>query len=167
MIRAPWLLMFPVLLGACEAQIGTDETRRAPVEVAGKAEAGTVSIDTPGFDLKLKIPDVVRAQIGTDGDLVYPGATLGGVHVAADGQSGGNGSVELRFTTPDAIERVAAWYRDPARAAELAVANVVREQTGLTISGTQTGDGDPFTVRLAPAAGGGTEARLVLRDRQG
>jgi hypothetical protein len=41
----------------------------------------------------------------------------------------------------------------------------VRDGPGMVISGTSAGEGDPFTLRLQPASGGGTEARLVLRDR--
>jgi hypothetical protein len=156
-----------LLLAGCEAKIGSGTAK--PGSVAGQAEAGTISIDAPGLDMKLKIPEAIRAEIGGDTDIVYPGATLGGLHVAAsaDSERGGNGSVEMRFTTPDAVEKVAAWYRDPVRAAELAVASAVREGTGMVISGTSARAGDPFTLRLQPASGGGTEARLVLRDRAG
>lgn len=169
--RASALLLAALSLAACEAKIGSDQpgngVQRAAAE--GKAEAGVLSIDAPGFDMKLKIPESIRAEVGTDTALIYPGATLAGLHVAANADStkGASGSVEMRFTTPDALEKVAAWYRDPARAAELAVSSAVREGTGLVMTGTRAGEGDPFTLHLAPASGGGTEARLTLSDRSG
>lgn len=170
MRRSSGLIMFAGL-AACEAQVGTEpKGEPAPAAAAaGKSEPGTLSIDAPGFDMKLKIPEAMQAEMGGNTDIIYPGATLGGLHVAAsaDGERGGNGSVELRFTTPDAVDKVLAWYRDPARAAELAVASVAREGTGVEIKGTVACEGDPFALRLAPAGAGGTEGRLVLRDRAG
>ena len=58
----------------------------------------------------------------------------------------------------------AAWYRDPARAAVLTIASAGREGDDTVIRGTQKEDGDPFTVRLSPASGGGTDGRLVFSD---
>jgi hypothetical protein len=164
------LIISGLALAGCEAQIDADAARQERPAAVAKAEAGTLSIDAPGFDMKLKIPEVVRANVSSEGALVYPGATLGGLHVTAGADSAGaNGSVEMRFTTRDALEKVAAWYRDPARAAELVVATAVRDSTGIVISGTGGGEsgsqGGPFTLRLTPAAGGGTEGRLVLSDR--
>lgn len=169
MLRSNLLVSGLLLLGACEAKVGTQGGEAPARSVSGKAEAGTLSIDAPGLDVKLQFPDSIRAEIGGDTAIVYPGATLGGMHVAAnaDGNGRASGSVEMRFMTPDRLDKVLAWYRDPARAAELAVASAVREGTGAVITGTSANAGDPFTLRLIPADGGGTEARLVLRDRTG
>lgn len=171
MIRSPaWLLAAVAALAACEPDAATTQSRTAPTEVAGKAEAGTLSIDAPGFDMKLKIPESIRSEIGGDNDIIYPGATVGGMHLAANADTGGgSGSVELRFTSADAVEKVAAWYRDPARAAELAVASAKREGAAVVIAGTTAGgrEADPFSLRLTPAPGGGTEGVLTLSDRSG
>jgi hypothetical protein len=160
------------LLAACEMKVGTDEAGKAGgqtgVFAEGKAQDGSISIDAPGFDMKLNIPDALRAEIGADGDVLYPGSKLAGLHVQAnDGSGAGEDSVELRFTTADAPAKVAAWYRDPAQAKELTVSSAQARGQGYDISGTSKGDGDPFTLTLTPAAGGGTEGRILLQDRHG
>lgn len=163
------LAALPVL-AACEMQIGDGEQGKARTEqvasAEGRSEAGSISIDAPGFDMKLNIPEALRAEIGSEGDVIYPGSKLGGLHVQANETKGGDrGSVELRFTTPDAPAKVAAWYRDPARAKELTVTSTEQQGQGYRIAGTSKGDSDPFTLTLTPAAGGGSEGRVVLRDR--
>lgn len=154
------------LLAACEARIGKDDTAAdtnsaADVSPEGKAEEGQVSIKAPGFDLKLDIPDEISADTDKDSEIFYPGAKVSGLHI--EGNRGGGG-VELAFTTADAPDKVAAWYRDPARAQAFAVASAVREGDGYRIEATQKDDGDPFTVKIAPR-GTGTDGRLIFRDR--
>ena len=83
------------LLAACEARIGKDEqpgaaaegNQSAAVSAEGKAEEGQFSIKAPGLDLKLNIPDAIqqRATIDSDSEILYPGATLAGMHVEAGG----------------------------------------------------------------------------------
>ena len=161
-----------ILLAACEMKVGTDKDEKAATQATasaeGKSEDGSISIDAPGFDLKLNIPDALRAQVGANGEVLYPGSKLAGLHVqAADGSGTGEDSVELRFTTGDAPAKVAAWYRDPAQAKELVVTSVAQQGEGYRISGTSKPDGDPFELTLRPAAGGGTEGRILLQDRHG
>jgi len=155
------------LLGGCEMKVGTDDKAEGNAQQAvsadGKSEDGSISIDAPGFDMKLNIPDALRAQVGADGDVLYPGSKLAGLHVQAN--DGGEDSVELRFTTADAPAKVAAWYRNPDQAKELTVASTQQQGQGYRITGTSKGDSDPFTLTLTPAAGGGTEGRVVLQDR--
>lgn len=157
------------LLVACEARFGNDA---GPVDenasAAGRAEEGRLTVEAPGFNLSIDIPDSIEARAEMDENgLVYPGSTFGGMHVqgrpeGADGHH--DGEVEMRFTTPDAADRVAAWYRDPARARDLTIQSAAREGNGFVISGTGRHDNERFTVRIAPRAGGGSEARLVLSD---
>ncbi len=161
------------LLGACEARIGKSEAEKAEAgaasqapAAAGKAEEGQLSIKAPGFDLKLDIPDAIANHANADGELIYPGAELSGMHVeaGADKGAGRQSGVELRFRSTDPVDKVAAWYRDPARAEGFAIASTRREESGLVIEGTQKSDGDPFTLRLTPAPTG-TAGRLTLSDR--
>lgn len=158
------------LLAACEMKIGKDDKEQPGAQqtasAEGRSEDGTISIDAPGFDMKLNIPDALRAQVGTDGDVLYPGSKLAGLHVQAnDGGGSGEDSVELRFTTADTPAKVAAWYRDPNQAKELTITSAQQQGQGYRIVGTSKGDGDPFTLTLTPAAGGGTEGRILLQDR--
>ncbi|MFC7498932.1 hypothetical protein ACFQRC_06830 [Enterovirga sp. GCM10030262] len=165
------------LLAACEAKIGKEDAAaptadadgaREEISAEGKAEEGQFSINAPGFDLKFDIPDGLaeRAEVESDSDILYPGSSLSGLHIEAGERSDGRdrGAVELRFASADAPDKIAAWYRDPARAAVLTIASAGREGDDTVIRGTQKEDGDPFTVRLSPASGGGTDGRLVFSD---
>jgi hypothetical protein len=162
------------LLGACEMKIGKEDERAEPPAkvqakpeqpAAGKAEDGRFSIKGPGFDMKINIPEEMAQRVDADGDnhLLYPGASISGMHIEASKPSSG---VEMRFTTPDAPQKVAAWYRDPARADGFKIQTAKQDGEAITIAGAQNGDGDPFSVRLSPGSGGGTEGRLMLAGRK-
>ena len=157
------------LLGACEARFGNDAGEVAANATAeGRAEEGRLTVEAPGFNLSVRIPDSVRAEAGMNDEhsLIYPGAALGGVHVQGrpDGANGGDGEVELRFSTADAPDRVVAWYRDPARNRDFTVESARREAGGFRVEGVGSHDGERFALSVTPKAGGGTEARLVLSD---
>jgi|GEM_PF-1004200 len=163
------------LLASCDSKIGKDDEARregAPAGAAaaeGKAEDGRFSIKGPGFDMKIAIPKGAadRADLESDSGLLYPGATLSGMHIEAGGSgvpAGKNGGVELRFTSADAPDKVAAWYRDPARAAEFSIASAWREGASTVIAGTRKGDGGDFKVRIGTGTGGGTDGRLTLSE---
>jgi hypothetical protein len=158
-----------VALTACEARIGNDAPPVAEnATAAGRAEEGRLTVEAPGFNMSINIPEGLRseANMDDDSDLIYPGSTFGGIHVQGGAERPGRdrgGEVELRFTTGDAIDRVVAWYRDPARNAEINVASVTRDGNGFVVNGTGRRDNDRFTLRLAPR-GSGTEGRLLLVD---
>ena len=160
------------LLGGCEPEAGGNAADNAAaanarVSAEGKAEDGKLTIKAPGLDIGLSIPEGLarQARVNSDSEVIYPGAKIAGIHVAG-GESGG-GEVEMRFTTPDAVEKVVAWYRDPARGQGFALEVVVREGNGFVVSGTQTGDKHGFRATLTPASGGGTEGRVLLRESGG
>ncbi|HEV2746905.1 MAG TPA: hypothetical protein VGW34_06365 [Allosphingosinicella sp.] len=156
---------------ADEASAGGDPANSTvPASAEGKAEEGRFSVKAPGFDLKFDIPDGMaqNAEFDSDSEVVYPGATFSGMHIEAGerGAGGDNSAVELRFTSADAPDKIAAWYRDPARAEAFAIVSAARDGDGFVISGRQAKEGDTFKVRLAPRGGGGTDGRLIL-DQQG
>lgn len=159
-------------LGACDAKIGRGDAETGNAVAAsaeGKAEDGKISVKAPGLDLSFSVPKGIadKVQVDTDSELLYPGATMRGVHVSqgSRGDSGeGESEAEIRFTSPDAPEKVAAWYRDAARAGDFTLAPADREGNGATISGTTRDRGD-FRLHLAPASGGGTAGRLIVRDK--
>ena len=156
-----------VLTGGCEAKIGNDAgpagDANGQASAEGRAEEGQVAIKAPGLDLSVSIPMEVTGQGDVEGKLLYPGAAPTGVYIA--GGEGGNGEVEIRFRSGDAPEKVAAWYRDPARAADFELQSSGQEGSDFVASGTQKEDGQSFRLRLAPHAEGGTDGRLVIRDR--
>ena len=160
-----------LLLGACQGRIDPDEadngTAAAEVSAEGKAEEGKISVKAPGFDLKLSLPkgmaDEARAE--RDSKILYPGAVLRGMAIAA-GQSSGKGGdteVEIGFSTADPVASVIAWYRDPARAEGFRLESAVRDGDAWRATGVQKRDGHRFKLRLAPRPGGGTDGRLTVR----
>jgi hypothetical protein len=156
-----------LLLGGCEVSVKRDGDAGAGGNAAAPETVrdGQIAIDTPGFDMKLDIPEALRSEIGGDGDLIYPGSKIGGLNISAGKEAAhGRGQVQMRFTTADAPDKVAAWYRDPARAAALTGVSVQQEGTGYRIRGADKNGSDPFDLRLSAAPGGGTQAELLLRD---
>lgn len=175
MARKPFLLIGALaLLASCEAKIGKEAdkqgaqgrgSKNAASPAEGKSKGGEFSIKAPGLDMKIDIPGGVTSRVGSDSDLLYPGSTFSGMHIEGSKNGRGNSGVELRFTSSVAPEKVAAWYRDPARAGIFSIESATREGTGIVIAGKETKSGDPFTLRLSPRSGGGTDARLTLSDR--
>lgn len=176
------LLSATALLAACDVQIGkkADNETATPQGSASASSGGTgepsaqpqakegqLSIDAPGFNMKLNIPKefAERAEIDSNSGILYPGASLSGMHVEARERGGNEQSqVELRFTSNDAPAKVLGWYRDPARAGEFTVGAVRQNGGGYSLQGSEKGDGDPFDLSLNPR-GSGTEGVLRLRDR--
>lgn len=158
-----------MMLAACEAKIGKGDSAKdeaATESAEAKTDGGSFSIDVPGFEMKLNIPDDWKdnANIDSDSDIFPPGAKMRGVHIRA-GRAGGEDGVELRFTSPDAPAKVAEWYRDGARSEKLTVASVTEQGGVFTVTGTDKDDGDPFSVQLGRAGEGGTDGRITFTDR--
>lgn len=161
---------------ACSMPSGESERREAAKQEAaeqvkagaeGKAEEGRLSIRAPGIDIAINVPDAMRsrARAGTDSDVLPPGAQVNGLHVQGDGgDATARDSVELRFVSPEPPERVAAWYRDPARREDFSISAARREGGEIVLSGVSH-DGGPMTVRLTAGTGAGTDGRLILVDR--
>jgi hypothetical protein len=96
-------------LAACDARTGNGADANRSAE--GKAEEGRLTVHTPGMDLKVNIPAPLRRGVGMhgEGDLVYPGSTMAGVHVESGPDQGehSQGGVELTFHSADAPDQVA------------------------------------------------------------
>jgi cation diffusion facilitator CzcD-associated flavoprotein CzcO len=158
------------LSAACNAEIGKGkEASKSPAGTAsaeGRAQENSFSINVPGFDMKVAIPQGIRnnAEIDSDGEMLYPGSTFSGMHVegAGEGKSKDAG-VEIRFTSADAPEKVAAWYRDPARK-DFSVTSAGQEGDAFVMQGQQKKGGDQFKIRLTPKANGGTDGRLAIQS---
>ena len=158
-----------ILLAACDVKIGNEAGISENASAAGKAQEGRVTIEAPGFNMSMNVPESALRDTKIDDDrVIYPGSQFGGVHVqgrpARNGEEG-SGEVELRFTTKDPADQVVAWYRDPARHDDIAVASAERQGDGFLLSGTVGEEKKRFDLRIAPRSGGGTEARLLLTDR--
>jgi hypothetical protein len=167
-VRMAVVLGAAALVGGCEAKMGngaTDSASNGSASAEGKAEEGKIAFSAPGFDLKIQVP-LDRAEADGDNHILYPGSKLTGMYIDAhpNAKAGSDGEVELRFGTPDAPEKVAAWYRDPGRAGDFALTSTAREGPAFVLAGTEKGDGNGFRLRLEPK-GTGTDGRLTLRDK--
>lgn len=158
------------LVLGCEAKGGEGDGNVASNDQAsaeGKSEEGQVALSMPGFDVKLNVPLDKAETSGDQGKILYPGSKVTGLYIAAhpDKGSGSDGEVELRFSTPDALDKVAAWYRDPARTPDFTISEDAREGGVQIFAGEQKDDKESFRIRLE-ADGSGTDGRLVVRDRR-
>jgi hypothetical protein len=153
-------------LSACGPK-GHDEDEQAeanaPVSAEGRAQEGTISVKAPGVDIAIRLPKEITGEAKADKNskLLYPGATLAGMAIAAGGKEGqgGDTDVEMRFRTADAPDKVAAWYRDPGRTVGFTLKGAARNGANIVFTGVER-DGHNFKVTLAPGANGGTEGRL-------
>jgi hypothetical protein len=173
-MKAPRLLplaatIAALVLAACEARFGNDAQPGGKGSAENKAEEGQVSINAPGVQMKINIPEGLRheASIHDDSGLIYPGSTMSGMHVEG-GREGGDGrsegEVELRFATTDGPDVVARWYQDPARARSFTIASAGRDGAAYLFAGTKRDGDGRFRIRLAPRQGGGTDGRVLLSD---
>lgn len=162
------LAALTALLCGCGPHEDEDENiTNQPISAEGKAEEGKISIKAPGVDMTISVPKEVtgNARASRDSKILYPGASLAGMAIAA-GESGRNGGgdtdVEMRFRTADSPDKVAAWYRDPARADGFHLDRATRDGDSWVIAGSQIRDGHPFKVRLGPGPNHGTVGRLTV-----
>jgi hypothetical protein len=162
-------------LAACEGRSADTEEPQgdaaAKVSAEGKAEDGKVTIKAPGFDLAIRIPDAVSRRAVTDRGtrIVPPGSRFGGIHIEGGrsaGPDGGHGEVEMRFSADTDPAATANWYRDAARTDDFTVSGARREGDGYVVEGQTREDSGTFTARVTPGAAGGSDIRLLLRDRE-
>ena len=171
-MRRALLLSVPLaalLLAGCEMRVGNDAPPVADnASAAGRAEDGRLTIEAPGFNLAVTVPEGFdgRADSGGDSGLVYPGARVSGIHVQGGRDRGEHGrdEVELRLTSADAPDRILAWYRDPARADRFTLSSTRQEGGATVLTGTGRRDNERFTLRISPRSGGGSEMRLLIAD---
>jgi len=160
-------VLFALALGACHSGGKTGGKGGEQVSAEGKAEEGKISVHAPGFNLTLVLPKEMAREARADRDskMIYPGASILGIAVAAGkgGDKSGDSEVEMQFRTAAPVEQVAAWYRDPARAAGFKLEGVTREGGAVVVRGIQNSDRHSFKVRLAAQQGGGTDGRLTIR----
>jgi hypothetical protein len=164
------ILLATALLCACQAKTNRDPVGNgadAQISAEGKAEEGKVSIKAPGFDLKFTLPKGMagEARAERDSKLLYPGSVLRGMAVAAGPGDGKGSEVEIGFSTPQPVDSVVAWYRDPARKEGFKLERAEKEGDGWMVTGVQKRDKHRFKLRLGPRSGGGTDGRLTVRHR--
>ena len=161
-----------LVLSACDSDMGDLGGNRLAADKAvdasaeGKAEDGRISMKGPGFDFAVNLPGGLADHANVDGDdkIIYPGSTISGMHIAA-GEGGGKGGVELRFTSRDPLDKLAAWYRDPARADGFAITSDGKDGDAILLAGRTKDDDNDFKLRLAPRDAG-SEGRLTISEKK-
>lgn len=136
-----------LVLSGCGAGDG-NESANAANAMPPSTENGQLTVRAQGVDLKINLPPPIR-RMTEDDDFLPPRART---------ERGGAGR---RFHSDDPPETVAAWYRDAARANRFTVADVARDGDAWVLAGTARGGGT-LSVRLAPAAGGGTDGTVAI-----
>jgi hypothetical protein len=156
-------------LGACDWITGGRDDEAQPgndaVSAEGKAEAGQVSVKAPGLDVTFTVPKSLTRDVKVRNDIatLYPKASITGMYAAGGGATKKEETeVEFRFVSTDPPDRIAAWYREPARSPAFKLKKVESEGAEMVIHGSE--QDKSFKVRLAARAGGGTDGRLVIHD---
>ncbi|ATE63207.1 hypothetical protein [Rhizorhabdus dicambivorans] len=169
-----WMLPM-LLLAGCELKVGKDGNDQggdsasvsigADGNIAVSANDGKegVSIDTPGFGGRINIKGMRLGSdnMEIDGMKLYPGTELSAINVV-DREGPDNGQVDMRFTSPAAPDKVAAYYADAGRAAGFRDVAVTRQGAAATFSAIKE-DNDRVTISIAPAAGG-SSGRIRVQD---
>jgi len=175
----PALLLVPplALLAACQARTGPQRDGADKDAAAGKpaitasigdgANAATgkdgVSIDTPVFSARVKLPliDLDSGHVDLDGMKLYPGSRVTGVDMDSAGDSH-KGRVEIAFTSPDAPDRLLAYYRQAARDDGFAVSAPGTGPGGETVlDGARDAGAKGFHLVIGPD-GAGTKGSILL-----
>ena len=123
---------------------------------AETGEKGKFAMSLPGFDLKMDLPQSMldKSDFEIDGVKLYPGSTITAMAIAKP-KSGGEANVDIGFVSPADPAAVRAYFvKEFGDRLEPSTA-------GGALSG-ETSDGDIFTIKLAPAAGGGSTGTLRI-----
>ena len=135
-------------LSGCGADGDNESANAANAARPSRTENGQLTARVQGVDLKVNLPPPIR-RMAEDDDLLPP---------RAHSRRGGEGQ---RFHSDDPPRTVAGWYSDPARANRFTIASATSEGTTLVLAGNVRGGG-ALSVRLAPAAGGGTDGTILV-----
>ncbi|KRB79383.1 hypothetical protein ASE00_19960 [Sphingomonas sp. Root710] len=177
MRRTLAILAIPlILLAGCEFEIGKDKDDKdaasvkvgedGNVAIATEEGGEGLSIKVPGFEGKMNIPGIELGgdNMDIDGIKLYPGTTLHGINVT-DRAGPDNGLVDMRFTSPAAPAKLAAYYAAAARENGFTAIKVANAGGGATLTAINP-DGDPMTISMTPGKAG-SEGRILIRDGGG
>ena len=145
-MRHLWLPIATLLLAACDVHSKKPVDGDDQVKINAE-ESGQVSFDMPFASGNVKLPagSLSDSQFDIDGVKMIPGGRITSFNLDA-GDKGG--TVNFGFKAPAPPADVRAYFADEFRktGVEAAVA-------GDSVSG-KTKDGDPFVIRVEPAAQG-------------
>jgi hypothetical protein len=140
------LLMLAVSLGGCDVSSKNPANSDANVTIKGDA-GGNVAFNLPFVKGEVQVPSgfMHEGNLDIDGVKLMPGSKVTGFSVfAADKGS----TVKMAFAAPASPDQVRAYFADQFKQKGVEVASA-----GDAISG-RSKDGDPFVIRVSPAAQG-------------
>ena len=150
-----------VLLVGCDVHSNADTKGSDAVHIAVDAKDGGsshVSVNVPGFDAKVSVPNFMTngGHMDIDGMKLAPDTKIASVDVLGDGdKSKDGGSVHLAFTNPKPPADLIAYYRQAAGDAGYTVST---KDDGLDgAKGAKT-----FSLRLS-AEGGGSRGAIDIK----
>jgi small ligand-binding sensory domain FIST len=142
------LVLFAILPGLAACNVRSHNPARSDGNVAINAdESGHVSFNLPFMNGQLKLPEGVmrNSQFDMDGVKMMPGATITGLNVDSANR---DSTVKIAFKAPASPDDVRAYFAHQFKQKGVEVASA-----GDAISG-KSKDGDPFVIRVLPAAQG-------------
>lgn len=155
MRRAAFLFLVP-LVAACNVHSKNPAAGDENVSIKA-AENGEVKFNVPFASGQVKLPEgtMSKGDFDIDGVKLMPGSSITGFSVFG-GEKGS--TVNFAFKAPASPDNVRAYFVDQFRqkGVEAAVA-------GDAVSG-KTKDGDPFVIRVEPAAQG-SQGTIAIQDK--
>ncbi|SNS12279.1 hypothetical protein SAMN06295912_101446 [Sphingomonas laterariae] len=163
-MRRPLILLaLPLLaLAACEMKVGKgDEAAETGANASVPAEKGHVSLEIPGFTGKLDIPafDPGDDDMDIDGIRLYPGSRVSSVDIKAG--KGDKDTVRLGYSSPDAPDKLQAYYEAAAKEKGFTVAPAVKQGSG-TLLHLTSAKGKSIEISIEQQATGSQGALTIV-----
>lgn len=144
-LALPLALTLAACGGGSEGDGASISVRSGEGEATLKADRdGRVAVKAPGFEGSIKLPkfDLKAENFEVDGLKLYPGSTVAGLNVDAEGDSGGENRVRVQFDAPAAVDQVRSWFEEQMQAAGFTIAAKDGQISG------KTSEGSDFTLKL-------------------
>jgi hypothetical protein len=157
-MKSVLLIALPALM-----LVGCDETANIQagdnvVSISADGDNSQVSIDTPLFKTKVKLPGemITNSSFDLDGVKLYPGSNVTGVNVnAGEGQKS---AVTIRFDSPASTATVRDYFVKAFADKKMTVT-----QTATGLSGSDK-DSSPFSITLTEEGAAKTAGTIVMQN---
>jgi hypothetical protein len=155
MTRSALLLLLSLLAG-CNVHSKNPASGDENVTIQAD-DAGHIAFNLPIAQGHVKIPAAMmhKGNLDIDGVKLMPGSSVTGFSLDA---GHGGATVDMSFAAPASPDQVRAYYLD-----EFKKQGVEAALAGNAVTG-KSKDGNPFTIDVAPAAGG-SKGRIEVHDK--
>jgi len=161
-MRRAFLLAPALLLAACGSNGGGNEGTQISIKgedgngfSAALGKDGKVAVDLPGFKANIDLPSIQldANDFKLNGVSLPNGSKITSMNVA--GKNGGDGGVEVHFSTPGPVTGVREWFEGRLKSEGFSL-----KADGDGLSGT-TEDGKAFRL-TSKAAGQGSASVITV-----